>query len=202
MNNLAFGAMHPVLRCGRCGKFADWEESRLQIVCGCRPHLDLLPVLVREAATPEEQERARALFRHHFGHVAQVAFGQSISLDDASALVAESEKEIGAALAWRLFDGALHIMALATEPMWQRAGLGGYLVAEAELLARRRGQSRVLVTLTNDNIPALYFYQRRGYRITAVVTGTLAAGAKPPAPPGFAGIPVLDEIHLSKDLSA
>jgi ribosomal protein S18 acetylase RimI-like enzyme len=197
--NLAFGAMHPVLRCGRCGKFADWEESRLQIVCGCRPHLDLLPVLVREAATPEDRERAHSLFRRHFGHVPQVAFGQSVSLDGASALVAEAEKEIGAALAWRLFDGALHIMALATEPMWQRAGLGGYLVAEAELLARRREQNRVVATLTNDNIPALYFYQRRGYRITAVVAGSLAAQSRPPAP-GFAGILVLDEVHLTKDL--
>ena len=52
-------------------------------------------------------------------------------------LVAEAENEIGAALAWRPFDGAFHILALATEPMWQRAGLGGHLVAEAELLARR-----------------------------------------------------------------
>jgi ribosomal protein S18 acetylase RimI-like enzyme len=90
-------------------------------------------------------------------------------------------------------------MALATEPMWQRAGLGGYLVAEAELLARRREQNRVVATLTNDNIPALYFYQRRGYRITAVVAGSLAAQSRPPAP-GFAGILVLDEVHLTKDL--
>ena len=115
--------------------------------------------------------------------------------------MAEAEKEVGAALAWRQFEGAFHIMALATEPMWQRAGLGGYLVAEAELLARRREHGRVVVTLTNDNLPALYFYQRRGYRITAVVTGSVAAQARTPAP-GFAGIPVLDEIHLSKDLHA
>ncbi|HEY6360635.1 MAG TPA: GNAT family N-acetyltransferase [Vicinamibacterales bacterium] len=199
MTSQTFGAIHPVLRCGRCGKFADWGESRLQIVCGCRPHLDLLPVLVREAATPEDRERALSLFRRQFGHAPQVAFGQSVSLDDASALVAETEKEIGAALAWRPFEGAFHIMALATEPMWQRAGLGGYLVAEAELLARRRQHDRVVVTLTNDNIPALYFYQRRGYRVTAVVAGSVAAQTRTPAS-GFAGILVLDEVHLSKGL--
>ena len=201
MNHLAFGAIHPVLRCGRCGKFADWEESRLQIVCGCRPHLELLPVLVREAATAQDRERAQALFRRYFGHVPQVAFGQPVSLDDAAALVAEAEKEIGAALAWRSFDGALHIMALATEPMWQRAGLGGYLVAEAELLARRQELTRVVVTLTNDNIPALYFYQRHGYRLTAVVPGSVAAQTRAPST-GFAGIQVLDEIQLSKDLQS
>ena len=201
MNKLAFGTMHPVLRCGRCGRFAEWEESRLQIVCTCRPHLDLLPVLVREAATPEDRDKARSLFRRHLGHAPVVAFGQPVSLDGASALVAEAEKEIGAALAWRSFEDAFHIMALATEPMWQRAGLGGHLVAEAELLARRHEHGRMVVTLANDNIPALYFYQRRGYRITAVVPGSIAAQTRTPTP-GFAGIPLLDEIQLSKDLQS
>jgi len=201
MNKLAFGAMHPVLRCGRCGKFADFEESRLQIVCTCRPHLDLLPVLVREA-TPEEREAALGLFKRHFGHAPLVAFGETVALDGAETLVAEAENEIGAALAWRPFAGAFHILALATEPMWQRAGLGGHLVAEAELLARRREHNRVVVTLANDNIPALYFYQRRGYRITAVVPDSFATPRSAPTPVGFAGISILDEIQLVKHLQS
>jgi hypothetical protein len=51
-----------VLRCSRCGKFVDWAEARLQIVCGCRPHLDLPPVLTREAS-PEDQAAPLELFR-------------------------------------------------------------------------------------------------------------------------------------------
>jgi GNAT superfamily N-acetyltransferase len=45
--------------------------------------------------------------------------------------------------------------------MWQRAGVGSYLLAEAELLARRLSLTRVVITISNDNIPAQYFYQRR-----------------------------------------
>ena len=202
MSGLAFGARHPALRCGRCGRFAAWEESRLQIVCDCRPHLDLLPVLVREATTPEERETALGLFKRHFGHAPLVAFGRPVTLDGAEALLAEAEKEIGAALAWRPFEGAFHIIALATEPMWQRAGLGGHLVAEAELMARQREHTRVIVTLANDNIPALYFYQRRGYRITAVIPDSFASPRSTPAPVGFAGIPILDEVQLSKSLQS
>jgi ribosomal protein S18 acetylase RimI-like enzyme len=82
--------------------------------------------------------------------------------------------------------------------MWQRAGLAGHLVAEAELLARRREHDRVLVTLANDNIPALYFYQRHGYRLTAVVPDSFVTEREAPA--GFAGIPILDEIQLAKVL--
>ncbi len=200
MNELGFGAMHPVLRCGRCGKFADWEESRLQVVCTCRPHLDLLPVLVREAATPEEREGALSLFRRQLAQVPLVAFGEVVTLEETETLVAEAENEIGAALAWRPMENAFHIVALVTEPMWQRAGLGGHLVAEAELLARRRERTRMVVTLANDNIPALYFYQRRGYRITTVVPGSFASQRSAP-PVGFAGIPVLDEIQLTKELT-
>jgi GNAT superfamily N-acetyltransferase len=198
MNSLGYGARHPVLRCGRCGKFVDWEESRLQVVCTCRPHLDLYPVLVREAGNGD-RERAQALFRRHFGHIPIVAFGEVIPLDDAATLVAEVENEVGGALAWRPFKGAFHIIAVASDPMWQRAGLGGHLVAEAEILARREQHGRMIATITNDNIPALYFYQRRGYRVSAVVSDSVAPHARTETP-GFAGIPILDEIHLSKNL--
>jgi ribosomal protein S18 acetylase RimI-like enzyme len=192
-------ASHPVLRCGRCGRFADWGESRLQIVCSCRPHLDLLPVLVRDV-TAADADKVSAIFRRHFGHTPVIAFGQVVSLEGLATLVAEAETEIGAALAWRSLDDALHIVALATDPMWQRAGLGGHLVAEAELVARRRGHGRVIATIMNDNIPALYFYQRRGYRVAAVRPDSLAAVA--PEAPGFAGIPIRDEIQLARTLQA
>ena len=187
----------PVLRCGRCGRFVDWPESRLQIVCTCRPHLDLMPVLVREAAAAD-RERTRRIFARHFGHTPILAFGSVVDVNEAAMLVAEAEQEIGAALAWRPHDGALHILALATDPMWQRAGLGGHLVAEAELMARRDGRGRVIATLMNDNIPALYFYQRRGYRVTGVIADSPARHDA--SPTGFGGIPIRDEIHLAKTL--
>ncbi|MEQ1574715.1 MAG: GNAT family N-acetyltransferase [Vicinamibacterales bacterium] len=198
MTNVAFGAKPAVLRCGQCGKVVDWEVSRLQVVCGCRPHLELPPVLVREA-TPGDRERAMDLFRRDFGHKQMVAYGEAVSLDAAAGvLVAETGDNIAGALAWRPFDGALHILALATDPMWQRAGVGGHLVAEAERLARRQEQPRVIVTITNDNIPALYFYQRRGYRMSAILRDSVAAHSREQPAVGFAGIPVVDELQLVK----
>jgi len=197
---LTFGAKPDVLRCGRCGKFVDWEDARLQVVCGCRPHLDLPPVLVREGS---DQDRAKALelFQRDFGPAQLVAYGEAVSLENANVLVAETEREIAGALAWRHFDGAFHILALATDPMWQRAGVGGHLVAEAELLARRQDQPRVIVTVTNDNLTALYFYQRRGYRFSAILRDSVAAHAGDQEAIGFAGIPIKDEVQLVKLLA-
>jgi len=198
MNTSGFGAKPAILRCGRCGRFVDWQDARLQLVCGCRPHLELPPVLVREASA-SDRVKALELFRHVFRPAQLVSYGEAISLDEAAAFVAETDEGIAGALAWRPFDGALHILALATDPMHQRAGVGGHLVAEAELLARRQNWPRVIVTITNDNLPALYFYQRRGYRVSAILRDSIAAQTRDQKPMGFAGIPILDEIQLAKE---
>jgi ribosomal protein S18 acetylase RimI-like enzyme len=198
MNTSGFGAKPAILRCGRCGRFVDWQDARLQVVCGCRPHLELPPVMVREASA-SDLVKALELFRHVFRPAQLVSYGEAISLDEAAAFVAETDEGIAGALAWRTFDGALHILALATDPMHQRAGVGGHLVAEAELLARRQNWPRVIVTITNDNLPALYFYQRRGYRLSGILRDSIAVQTRDQKAMGFAGIPILDEIQLAKD---
>jgi ribosomal protein S18 acetylase RimI-like enzyme len=199
MSPSVFSAKPSVLRCSRCGKFVDWAEARLQIVCGCRLHLDLPPVLTREAS-PEDQAVAVELFRRDFGRTSIASFGHVIPLSEASTIVAEMKGDISGALAWKRRDDALQIVALATDPMWQRSGVGAYLLAEAELVARRTGAQRVVLATTNDNLPALYFYQRRGYRITEVVRDAWRDNAELTLGVGFADIPVRDELRLEKTL--
>jgi GNAT superfamily N-acetyltransferase len=191
-----FGAKPAVLRCGRCGKFVDWEEAHVQIVCTCRPHIDLEPVLVREA-TDDDRYAARALFDQDFGRTKIVAFGELMDIDAMPALVAIRYTAPSGALAYRSLGDALHIVALATDPMWQRSGVGAYLLAEAELLARRLNLSRMVVATTNDNLPAMYFYQRHGYRLTELVPNSVAEHTHQEVA-GFAGIPVRDEIRMEK----
>jgi ribosomal protein S18 acetylase RimI-like enzyme len=193
-----FGAKPAVLRCGRCGRFVDWEDAHVQIVCTCRPHLELPPVLVREG-TDADRRAARELFQRDFGRTQIVAFGQVIDVDEMPTLVALMHGDPSGALAYRLLGDALHIVALATDPMWQRSGVGGHLAAEAELLARRLTLNRLVVATTNDNLPALYFYQRHGYRMTALVPDSVIMHTHRQVA-GFAGIPVRDEIRLEKRL--
>jgi GNAT superfamily N-acetyltransferase len=193
-----FGAKPAVLRCSRCGKFVDWADAHLHVVCTCRPHIDLPPVFVREA-TDADRPAVRVLFETDFGRAKIVAFGEVMDIDQMPALAAYITEDLSGALAYRALGDALHIVALATDPMWQRSGVGGHLVAEAELLARRLNLLRMIVATTNDNLPALYFYQRRGYRLTNLVPDSILVHTGRNAP-GFAGIPVLDEVHLEKRL--
>jgi N-acetylglutamate synthase-like GNAT family acetyltransferase len=200
MARQGFGAKPSVLRCSRCGKFVDWEQARLQIVCGCRSQLELPPVLVR-TATEHDRPRIQELLLQDFGHLTIVAFGEVMHADQEAALVAEMRDDIAGALAWRRMGDAIHLVALVTDPMWQRSGVGGYLLAEAELLARREGLSRLVTATSNDNLPSLYFFQRHGYRMTAIVADAFAQHLKDQHGAGFAGIAVRDEVQLEKILA-
>lgn len=197
MSSSSFHAKPAVLRCSRCGHFVDWAEARAQVVCECRPRLELPPVLVREPAGAE-RSAALELLRRDFGRSGIVAFGQLMELDGAPMVVAEMNGEIAGALVYRLVDSGVHVVALATDPMWQRSGVGGYLVAEVELLARRLGIPRVIVSTTNDNLPSLYFYQRRGYFVSEWIPNGAARLAASMSLVGFAGIPIRDEVRLEK----
>jgi ribosomal protein S18 acetylase RimI-like enzyme len=199
MSPLGFGAKPVVLRCSRCGRFVDWEEARLQIACGCRTKLQLPPVLVREASDAD-RSAALALIRRDFGQTTIVAFGAPVNLDDALMLAASMKGELAGALAYSVRPDVLQILALATDPMWQRTGVGGHLVAEAEAVARSRGLDRVVGATPNDNLPALYFYQRCGYAVTAFVPGAILPHLRVTPSAGFGGIPIRDEIRLEKTL--
>jgi GNAT superfamily N-acetyltransferase len=198
MSSDQYGAKPAVLRCSRCGKYVDWDDAHVQVVCTCRPHLDLPPVMVREA-TETDRAAARELFDQDFGRTKIVAFDEVMDIEQMPALVAIMHDAPSGALAYRLLGDALHIVALATDPMWQRSGVGGCLIAEAELLARRLKLTRLVVSTTNDNLPALYFYQRKGYRLTGLVPDSVLTHTHQVVA-GFAGIPARDEIRLEKRL--
>ncbi len=197
MSPLSPGAKPAVLRCSRCGRFVDWEDARLQIVCSCRAYVKLPPVIVR-AGEGKDQAAIVELFERDFGYTKIVSFGEEVVVAGAPALVAWMKGELAGVLVYGLLADALQILALATDPMWQRSGVGGHLVAEAESLARGRSLRRVIVSTTNDNLPALYFYQRRDYHIQEVVPGGMLSHVTTPGASGFGGIPLRDEIRLER----
>ncbi len=83
-------------------------------------------------------------------------------------------------------------------------GVGTRLLEAVEEAARARGCRRVWLITTNDNLEALRFYQRRGYRLSALYPGAVddvSRVLKPQIPTvGEFGIPLRDELELSKPL--
>ena len=78
-------------------------------------------------------------------------------------------------------------------------GIGSALMLLAIEKAREMGLPRVWLTTTNDNLRAVGFYQRLGFRIVKVNVGAVdqARKIKPQIPEvGNDGIPIHDEIVL------
>ena len=81
----------------------------------------------------------------------------------------------------------------------ERIGAGTALIEAVTDAARRAGCRRVWLITTNDNLPALGFYERRGLTIVAVHRDAVehSRRLKPQIPLiGLDGIPIRDEIEL------
>jgi ribosomal protein S18 acetylase RimI-like enzyme len=78
-------------------------------------------------------------------------------------------------------------------------GIGSALLDAVRALAAARECRRVWLITTNDNLAALRFYQRYGFRLVALHRDTIAESRKlkPQIPElGCDGIPIRDEIEL------
>ncbi len=121
-------------------------------------------------------------------------------LHDAAALpgffACHHERMIGLAT-YNLADGACELVTLDSEV--EGIGVGSALIAAVREVAVAADCRRLWLITTNDNLPALGFYQKRGFRITAVHPNALEQSRqiKPQIPlMGLDGIPLRDEIEL------
>jgi ribosomal protein S18 acetylase RimI-like enzyme len=100
-------------------------------------------------------------------------------------------------LIYRVRGLAAEIVAM--EACETRRGVGTALLVALEGVLERIGVREVWVTTTNDNLDALRFYQRRGFRLEAVRRDAVrdARLLKPAIPHrGAYGIPICDEVDL------
>ncbi|MEL6330340.1 MAG: GNAT family N-acetyltransferase [Planctomycetota bacterium] len=83
--------------------------------------------------------------------------------------------------------------------MADSGGIGSCLLAAVRNEARNQGCRRLWLVTTNDNVPALRFYQRRDFDICAFHKNAITESRrlKPEIPDvGLAGIPIKHEIEL------
>lgn len=118
------------------------------------------------------------------------------------ALVAEEDGRLIGLLTYVVDAPRCEILTLhADEP---GRGVGSALIEAVSRVAADAGCTTLWLITTNDNVDALRFYQRRGFRLTALHAGAVdrsRAGLKPEIPEiGDHGIPLRDELVLELDL--
>jgi ribosomal protein S18 acetylase RimI-like enzyme len=82
-------------------------------------------------------------------------------------------------------------------------GIGTALLEAVVGVAREAGCKRVQLLTTNNNVRALAFYQKRGFRLVGLVPGAIdeERSVKPSIPlVDSAGLPIRDELHLELQL--
>jgi ribosomal protein S18 acetylase RimI-like enzyme len=116
------------------------------------------------------------------------------------AYTAKIGKEIAGFASFTEMDDALIIVALGVPPKFQNAGVGRSLIEQVETEARKRKKKRLLVSTSNDDLPALAFYQLLGFQIYEVKPNVIAE-KHGEVQEGIGRLPVRDEIRLRKILN-
>jgi GNAT superfamily N-acetyltransferase len=124
--------------------------------------------------------------------------GASLRPAEMAGFIAERSGRLAGLLTYQLLgDDVMEIVTL--NAIDRRAGIGTRLIEAAVSKARRFGCREIRLTTTNDNVDALRFYQRRGFRLAELRPGAVdrARQHKPEIPRvGDYGIPLRDEIDL------
>lgn len=149
-----------------------------------------------------DRHRIRAFLELRWGGPTIMLDGRAI---DASALPGFVARDAGGAIAGlvTLLDDALQSEIVTLDAVQTQAGLGTRLIELAAERARALGLSRLLTRTTNDNLDALRFYQRRGFRLHRLAAGAIDLERE--VDPAIAllgrhGIPLHDEISLVRAL--
>lgn len=155
-------------------------------------------VTVRDLA-PVDHDWARALIAGFQGSDRVARLGELIDPLALEGMVAEVEgAPAGLACVIETPDRGLEVLLLLAEPAG--IGAGTALLETARQVAAASGHHRLWLVTTNDNLPAIHFYLRRGMHVAAVHDGAVDAdrALKPeiPAVNPVNGLPIRDLIEM------
>ena len=187
-----------IYSCSICGRAVCTDHIKLGVICAkCVKDKEQVKYFIREAET-RDSETIGELVKRFWGEEVQETFGREFKVKDLPAFIAiVKDKIVGFVSFFELDEKDMLIVALGVLPEYQRAGIGRALLRAVEDKARKLSKERLLVSTSNDDLPALAFYQINGFQIYEVVPDAISrkhGGVFP----GIGKIPVRDEIRLRK----
>lgn len=126
-----------------------------------------------------------------------ISRGKEYNVGELPGFIALQDKERAGFIVTNAVGDQLEIVGLLT--VIQEKGIGSRLVQQVINEAKEMNTQRVWLITTNDNIPSLRFYQKRGFVLTKLYKNALEVSRKikPEIPlTGMYGIPLRDELEL------
>jgi GNAT superfamily N-acetyltransferase len=147
-----------------------------------------------------DRPAVRALVGELWGSTVAVAHGTVFEPAELPGFIAERDGRTAGLLTYEVRADTLEVVSINAFPPGDGTGTA-LLEAAARAAREQHGCRRVVLTTTNDNLDALRFYQRRGFRLVAVRPGAVDAARrlKPEIPAaGAYGIALRDELELER----
>jgi ribosomal protein S18 acetylase RimI-like enzyme len=186
-----------VYRCATCGKLACGEHVKPRTACPSCMRKQSLNYSINRVVSGKEKETIRTLVKRFWGEPEQLTFDRKFIVAELLAYLAKSGNTIIGFASFAEANDAIIIVALGVLPQYQNAGVGRSLVERVEAEARGLQKKKLLVSTSNDDLPALAFYQSLGFQIYEVKPNVIAQ-KHGKILKGIGGLPVRDELRLEK----
>lgn len=115
--------------------------------------------------------------------------------------IAFKKKEKIGVITYKIMNKECEIVSLNS--LKENRGVGSFILDNIESFARSRECTRIWLVTTNDNLRALRFYQKKGFKLLKIYPDIMKEyrDLKPEIPLiGENGIEIRDEIELEKNL--
>ena len=159
-------------------------------------HQDEIEIQI-QALADEDRDWAAGLLQERWGSVRIVTRSQVHIADQLPGFVAWQGDERVGLLTYRVEGSDYEIVSL--DSLREGIGVGTALIEAVKAQAKDSGCTRLWLITTNDNTPAMKFYERRGFALVTIHKGavTKARERKPEIPDiGYGGIPIRDEVEF------
>ena len=150
---------------------------------------------------PMERERLVELLNLRWPDQKMFICGRFVAPEEVEGIGVYTGERLHGMATWVIHGRIMYVVAVNAFTELRGAGIG--LVDAMIKLGRANNMALLRATISNDNVIALRFYQKRGFRITGLNRGMFDAmrHVKPSIPlTGIDGIPIRDELELEYEL--
>ncbi|WP_342575949.1 GNAT family N-acetyltransferase [Solibacillus sp. FSL K6-1781] len=152
-----------------------------------------------EQINSENKDKVISFFKEHWGSSEMIISSGIYKCENLDGFIYEENLQIVGLITYVIKYDEIEIISL--DSILEGKGIGTVLIEKVENVAKQKQINIVSLVTTNDNLSALRFYQKRGYRITSIIPDAVNEARKIKASIpliGNDGIPLNDELELKK----
>ena len=188
-----------IYKCSVCGNLVCGEHAKLRTTCPSCIKKTIVKYTIDKATSEKERKKIRGFVQRFWGEQEQLTFDRKFMVAELPAFAAKLENNTIGFVSFTEADDAVIVVALGVLPQYQGSGVGRSLIEKVEGEAKRMLKKRLLVSTSNDDLPASAFYQSLGFQIYEVKPNVIAK-KHGEILEGIGGLPVRDELRLRKIL--